>query len=106
MGCPCHIAHNTANNAAEAFQHNVGFDVEELVLDIFYWFDSRTKRKVALQEYCCFCNVQYSKIVKHVSTRLLSLEMTFARALMLYHGLYSYLLSASCSQTRTLHEIA
>ena len=31
MRCPCHTAPNTANNAAEAFQHDVGFDVEENV---------------------------------------------------------------------------
>ena len=29
---PCHIAHHTASNAAEAFQHDVGLDVEELVV--------------------------------------------------------------------------
>ena len=39
MGCPCHIAHNTANAASESFRHKTGFDVEELVVDIFYWFN-------------------------------------------------------------------
>ena len=68
MGCPCHITHNTANAAAEAFRHETKVDVEEFVVDMFYWFDKSTKRKSLLEEYCCFCDVQYRKIIKHVST--------------------------------------
>lgn len=100
MGCPCHIAHNTASIAAEALQHDVRFDVEEIMVDLFYWFDKSTKRKSSLKEYCCFCDVQYRKIIKHVSTRWLSLEMAIERTLKLYDGLYSYFLSESCSQAR------
>ena len=66
MGCPCHIAHNTANAAADAFRREIGFDVEEVVVDLFYWFS--TKRKSLLEEYCCFCDVNYKKIIKHIST--------------------------------------
>ncbi len=33
------LAHNTANNAVEAFQHDIGFDEElALVVDLFSWF--------------------------------------------------------------------
>lgn len=39
MGCPCHITHNMAGAAGDAFQGVVSFDIEELVIDIFYWFD-------------------------------------------------------------------
>ena len=59
MGCPCHIAHNTANTGGEAFTQEVGFDIEEVVVDLFYWFDKSTKRKSLLEEYCCFCDVEY-----------------------------------------------
>ena len=68
MGCPCHIAHNTASGAADALRNETGFNVEELVVDMFYWFDKSTKQKSSLEEYCCFCDVQYRKIIKHVST--------------------------------------
>ena len=33
-GCPCHILHNAAQKAAEAFSCECGFDVEELTIDI------------------------------------------------------------------------
>ena len=57
MGCPCHIACNTANTGGEAFTQEVGFDIEEVVVDLYYWFDKSTKRKSLLEEYCCFCDV-------------------------------------------------
>ncbi len=50
------------------------FDVEEMVIDIYYWFDKSTKRKASLSEYCTFCDTSYREIVKHVNTRWLSLE--------------------------------
>ena len=45
MGCPCHIAHNAASNAADFLRKDTKFDVEELLIDIFFWFDKSTKRK-------------------------------------------------------------
>ena len=102
MGCPCHIAHNTASGAADALRNETGFDVEELVVDMFYWFDKSTKRKSSLEKYCCFCDVQYRKIIKHVSTRWLSLETAVERVLKLYNGLRSYFASESCPQARYL----
>ena len=97
MGRPCHIAHNTANTAADAFGSATSFDVEELVVNMFYWFDKSTKRKSMLVEYCCFYDICYRKIVEHVSTRCLSLEAALERVLKVYDGLHSYFLSESCS---------
>ena len=93
MGCPCHIVHNTAGKAADAFEEvkfmfktalkdktpNVfgqyvfvakkqthffflqisKFSVDDLVIDIFYWFDKSTKRKADLVEFCSFCDINY-----------------------------------------------
>jgi len=42
VGCPCHMVYNTATKAAEA---ETGFDVEDLLVDLYYWFDKSTKRK-------------------------------------------------------------
>ena len=97
---PCHIAHNTANAAADAFRREIGFDVEEVVVDLFYWFDKSTKRKSSLEEYCCFCDVNYKKIIKHISTRWLSLETAVERALKLFNGLRSNFLSEGCTEAR------
>ena len=37
MGCPCHIAHNTAGVASEKFMQ---VTVEEMAIDLFYWTQS------------------------------------------------------------------
>ena len=40
MGCPCHIAHNTARKATKAFVKIVDdFDIEEFLVDIYFHFD-------------------------------------------------------------------
>ena len=90
MGCPCHIAHSVASAAADAYRNEVDFDVEELVVENFYWLDKSTKRKGFLEEYCCFCDVQYRKVIKYISTHWLSLEMAADRPLKVYAGLRSY----------------
>lgn len=69
------------------------FDVEEMVIDLYYWFDKSTKRKANLVEYCNFCDTSYRDIVKHVNTRWLSLEKAVSRVLQQYAPLRSYYLS-------------
>ncbi len=51
VGCPGHIVHNTASKAAEGFQAETGFDVEDLLVDLYYWFDKSTKRKNELRDF-------------------------------------------------------
>ncbi|KAL5478209.1 hypothetical protein EMCRGX_G025105 [Ephydatia muelleri] len=92
-GCACHIIHNTAIKAASAFETVTGFNVEDICIDIYYWFDKSTKRKQALKEFCEFCDLTYVEMVKHVSTRWLSLEKAVSRILQKYEGLKSYFLS-------------
>ena len=99
-GCPCHIIHNAAQKAGESFTGVSGFDVEEFVIDLFYWFDKSTKRKNGLQSYCTFCNQDYRSIVKHVSTRWLSLEVAVQRSLKQLASLTSYFKSENESQAR------
>jgi len=43
--CPCHIVHNVAQKAGESFMEVCGFDMEEFVIDLYYWFDKYTKQK-------------------------------------------------------------
>ena len=54
MGCPCHIMHNTVSYAAKAYAQITSFNLEELAVDLFYYFDYSSKRKSNLQEYCGF----------------------------------------------------
>ena len=67
-------------------------NVGDFCVDIYYWFDKSTKRKQALQDFCIFCDTEYAAMVKHVSTRWLSLESAISRILLKY-ALKSYFLS-------------
>lgn len=99
-GCPCHIIHNAARKASECLCNVCGFDVEELCIDLYYWFEKSTKRKNGLQSYCIFCDQDYKAILKHVTTRWLSLERAVERTLKQYSSLRSYFMSESESQPR------
>lgn len=69
MGCPCHLIHSVASCAPDALQQVSGFDVEDLCVDVFYWFDKSTKRKGVLKEFCAFCDSTYHEVVRYVSVR-------------------------------------
>ena len=47
-GSPCHVVDNLANKDAEMFMLESGFDVDDMLLDLFCWFDKSSKRKVEL----------------------------------------------------------
>ncbi|MGH0146032.1 UNVERIFIED_CONTAM: hypothetical protein FKN15_041695 [Acipenser sinensis] len=89
-GCPCHIVHNNASAAGTHYIELSDFDVEDMVVDIGYWFKASTKRKCRLDEFCVFCDTEYMAVIDHVSTRWLSLETTVVRILRLYRALVSY----------------
>ena len=80
------------------------FDVEDLLIDNFYYFDKSTKRKNELAEYCDFCDVEYRKILKHVNTRWLSLEQAVTRTLQQYAALKSHFSSGGiCMLYQSVH---
>ena len=54
LGCPCHFIHNAAHKAAKQLEAASGFDVEEMAVDVFYYFDYSTKRKGQLREFAQF----------------------------------------------------
>ena len=81
MGCPCHIVHNMADKASQAFGAASGFDVEDFCIDVYCWFDKSTQWKSTLIDYYEFCDLEYRKIIKQVSTRCLSLETDLNRIL-------------------------
>ena len=99
-GCPCHLAHIAASNANDAFTKVTGINVEDLLIDLYYWFDKSTKSKGVLAEYMEFCDQEYGKILKHSSTRWLSLERCVERTITKYAGLKSYFLSENFADVR------
>ena len=62
------------------------------MIDMYYFFDKSTKRKAELADYCTFCDIEFRKILKHVSTRWLSLETAVSRTLQQYPALKSMFL--------------
>ncbi|XP_071501886.1 uncharacterized protein [Diadema antillarum] len=93
VDCGCHIVHNTASRASDAFEQVSGFSVEEMATDLFHWFDNSTKQKMDPVQYHTFCDITYQQAVKHVDTRWLNLETTVSRILQQYGSLKSYFLS-------------
>ena len=106
-GCPCYILHNAARKASDKLCSHCGFDVEELCIDIYYWFDKSTKRKNGLHEYWTFCDQEYRAMIKHVITRWLSLELAVERVLKQFVSLKSYFRSENEVQPRfkRLHDL-
>uniref|UniRef100_H3B1S8 HAT C-terminal dimerisation domain-containing protein n=1 Tax=Latimeria chalumnae TaxID=7897 RepID=H3B1S8_LATCH len=94
MGCPRHLVHNVACKSASSLTQLSGFDVEDLCVDLLYYFDPSTKRKSRLVEFSEFCDVKSRQVIKHVSARWPSLETAVQRNLRTYPAL-SYFLSNS-----------
>ncbi|XP_070848526.1 uncharacterized protein [Chaetodon trifascialis] len=76
------------------------FDLEDLVVDVGYWFKGSTNRKGYLTEFCELHEAEYMEILQHVSVRWLSLERCGTRILRLYDPLASYFKSANDNQAR------
>ena len=87
--------HIAASNGHDSFAKVIDANIEDLHIDLYYWFERGTKRKGVLLEYMELCGHEYAKILKHVSTRWLSLERCVQQTLEKYSGLKSYFLVKS-----------
>ena len=47
-GCPCYIIHNTANKGVSSFALETGFNIEDMLVDVFHLLDKSSKRKNTL----------------------------------------------------------
>ena len=72
--CLCHLAHIAASHANDSFSTHLGLNVEDVCVDLFYWFDKSSKCKGKLLEYFEFCDQEYQSVLKHLYVRWLSLE--------------------------------
>ena len=73
-GYPCHILHNPASKAADAFAVLSNFSIEDHCVDLYYWFNKSSKRKSILKEYYDFCDQDYQEVIKYISTQWLFSE--------------------------------
>ena len=90
MGCPCHMAHDTARHATKAFEKFVIFNAEELLVDLYFHFDYSLKRKNLLLEFCAFFDQDFYKNLTFHSTRWLGLWTCIEKTLKMHPSLKSY----------------
>ncbi|XP_072173823.1 uncharacterized protein [Diadema setosum] len=85
-GCPCHLMHLAAGKAAK----QLPVQVDELLIDIFYFLEKSSKRKQKFKSFQRKAGVPEHKIVKHVSTRWLSLGHCIERLLEQWDALLAF----------------
>ena len=100
VGCPCHILHNAFEKTGSSFSDEVGLDIEDHCVDLFYWFDKSSERKSILREKNEFCDKKYADIIQNISTRRLCLEKCVSRELDKFEGIKSYFISEKFSDQR------
>lgn len=89
FGCPCHLCHLWVQKGA----NTLSVKVEDIIIDLYYHYEKRGKRKAELCSSTQFTDSEVRKVLKHVSTRWLSLGKTVARTIEQWEGLRSYFLS-------------
>lgn len=65
QGCPCHLVHLAAQYAAA----KLPLSVEDLLIDLYYYFDKSSKRNKQLKQLQQLCDIETRGIIKHVNTR-------------------------------------
>ena len=102
VGCICHLADLTVKAGLGALP----VDIDKLFIDVFYYFYHSSKRK---QEFCdLWCSLFTSEpqtILKHCTTRWLSLLRCVGRYLTQFEGLKSYFLSCGEAETAKVQRI-
>ena len=86
IGCSCHLLHLAAEKAAATLP----VSVDELLVDVFYYFDKSAKRKDELKQFQELCSQPYRKILKHICTRWLSVGKCLDRLILLWRPLRKY----------------
>ena len=73
--------HNATCKAGSLFSNITSSDIEDHCVDLHHWFDKSSKLKNFLIEYLEFCDMEYSEVIKFVSTRWHSLALCANRKL-------------------------
>ena len=89
IGRICYIASLCVKDGIKALQ----FKVDDLLVDIFYFFHHSSKRKQEFKAFQEFTEVDEDRILKHCPTRWLSLEKVVNRTLSHLPALKSYFAS-------------
>ena len=102
VGCICHLADLTVKAGLKALPVNI----DQLFIDIFYYFHYSSKRKQQFVDlWCSLFTTEPEVILKHCPTRWLSLLKCVDRYLRQYDGLKSYFLSCEEAETVKVRNI-
>ena len=91
QGCVCHLA----NLALLAGVKALPVDVDDFLVDLFYYFEKSAKRKEDLREFQHLTDTKQLKVLKHCKTRWLSLEKAVHQVIQQWVALYAYFDSVS-----------
>ncbi|CAM1330529.1 Uncharacterised protein r2_g3960 [Pycnogonum litorale] len=75
--CLCHMLHHAAESAASSLL----FKIYEVLVDTYFYLDKSSKRLISLEKIQKIYDVEHFKIIKHVSTRWLSIGRCIDRIL-------------------------
>ncbi|XP_077417139.1 protein FAM200B-like [Vanacampus margaritifer] len=89
VGCICHLGNLCVKDGLKTLPVNI----DDLLVDIFYFFKNSSKRIEDFKEFQDFTNSEQEKILKHCPTRWLSLQKVVERTLSQYEALKSYFAS-------------
>lgn len=67
-GCPLHLIHIAAKKAADVLPA-----VDDLLVDVYYFFNKSDKRKSEFRDVQDLCDLDQKRMIKHVCTRWLSI---------------------------------
>ncbi|KAK7476106.1 hypothetical protein BaRGS_00032660 [Batillaria attramentaria] len=100
-GCVCHLIHISAQKASA----QLAVKIDELLVDVFYYIDNCSTRLRNLKAIQVYHEVQAQKILKHVSTRWLSLRTCLPRLLENWDALREFFKQEKAARTdRSSHQ--
>lgn len=88
-GCLCHVINNAFRHAMDMLE----VDVESAVMKMYSYFSSSSARRESLKEFYEFVDLNYTDLLRHVTTRWLSFAPAVDRIIRNWPALMSYFIS-------------
>ena len=85
-GCVCHLLHIGAEKGAKQLSLNA----DQLLIDTYYYLEKSSKRQAAFKNMQVLNDLKQSEILKHVSTRWLSITACLQRILDNWSALFDF----------------
>lgn len=96
QGCACHLLHLAAQRATKQLKE---ISIESFLVDVFYYMQKSSKRKKDFKLCQKMMDVDIHKILKHVSTRWLSLLESITRILEQWDALEMFFSVGKCTDS-------